>query len=132
MVRGRTGSATSPTRTGIRRSGRSRSSATRSRAASTAGSIPRRTPITASGRAYIAGVWTRRPYRRRGLAKALLARVLVLLRERGMTSAYLGVDGLNPNQAVHLYESLGFEVHTSETDWTKPIPRDGDDGEDAP
>ena len=38
-----------------------------------------------------------------------------------MTSAYLGVDGLNPNQAVNLYESLGFEVHTSETDWTKPI-----------
>lgn len=71
---------------------------------------------------YIAGVWTRRPYRRRGLAKALLARVLVLLRERGMTSAYLGVDGLNPNQAVHLYESLGFEVHTSETDWSKPVP----------
>jgi mycothiol synthase len=80
---------------------------------------------------YIAGVWTRRPYRRRGLARALLARVLVLLQERGMTSAYLGVDGLNPNQAVTLYESLGFEVHTSETDWTKPIPRDGDGGEDA-
>ena len=77
---------------------------------------------------YIAGVWTRRPYRRRGLAKALLARVLVLLGERGMTSAYLGVDGLNPNQAVHLYESLGFEVSTSETDWTKPItgPPDGE------
>ncbi len=70
---------------------------------------------------YIAGVWTRRPYRRRGLARALLARVLVLLRDRGMTSAYLGVDGLNPNQAVTLYESLGFEIHTSETDWTKPL-----------
>jgi mycothiol synthase len=70
---------------------------------------------------YIAGVWTRRPYRRRGLARALLARVLVLLRDRGMTSAYLGVDGLNPNQAVNLYESLGFEVHTSETDWSKPL-----------
>jgi len=72
-------------------------------------------------RGYIAGVWTRRPYRRRGLARALLARVLVLLRERGMTSAYLGVDGLNPNQAVDLYASLGFEIHTSETDWSKPL-----------
>jgi mycothiol synthase len=70
---------------------------------------------------YIAGVWTRRPFRRRGLARALLARVLVLLRDRGMTSAYLGVDGLNPNQAVNLYEALGFEVHSSETDWSKPL-----------
>ena len=35
------------------------------------------------------------------------ADVLVRLRERGMTSAYLGVDGLNPNQAMNLYESLG-------------------------
>ena len=71
---------------------------------------------------YIDGVWTRKAYRRRGLARALLAQVLGLLRERGMTSAYLGVDGLNPNQAMTLYESLGFEIRTSETDWTKPLP----------
>jgi len=71
---------------------------------------------------YIAGVWTRAPYRRRGLARALLARVLMLLRERGMTSAYLGVDGLNPNQAMNLYEGLGFAIRSSETDWTKPLP----------
>ncbi len=80
----------------------------------------------------IAGVWTRRPYRRRGLARALLARVLVLLRERGMTSAHLGVDGLNPNQALDLYESLGFRIHTSETDWAKPVPRDATPIEEAP
>jgi mycothiol synthase len=71
---------------------------------------------------YIAGVWTRRPFRRRGLARALLARVLVLLRDRGMTSAYLGVDGLNPNRALDLYEALGFVVNTSEADWSKPVP----------
>jgi mycothiol synthase len=71
---------------------------------------------------YIDGVWTRRPYRRRGLARALLARVLELLHERGMTSAYLGVDGLNPNQAMTLYEGLGFAIRTAETDWTKPLP----------
>ncbi len=80
---------------------------------------------------YIAGVWTRKPYRRRGLARALLARVLVLLRERGMTSAYLGVDGLNPNQAMNLYESLGFEIRSSETDWTKPLPARAAAPEDA-
>ena len=80
---------------------------------------------------YIAGVWTRKPYRRRGLARALLARVLVLLRDRGMTSAYLGVDGLNPNQAMNLYESLGFEIRSSETDWTKPLPTRAPAPEDA-
>jgi mycothiol synthase len=73
-------------------------------------------------RGYIDGVWTRKPYRRRGLARALLAQVLVILRDRGMTSAYLGVDGINPNQAMHLYESLGFEIRTAESDWTKRLP----------
>jgi mycothiol synthase len=71
---------------------------------------------------YIDGVWTRKPYRRRGLARALLARVLLRLHERGMTTVYLGVDGLNPNQAMNLYESLGFVIRSSETDWTKPLP----------
>jgi mycothiol synthase len=80
---------------------------------------------------YIAGVWTRRPYRRRGLARALLADVLARLRDRRMTRAHLGVDGLNPNRAMDLYTSLGFEVHTAETDWSKPVPGPADDG-DAP
>jgi mycothiol synthase len=71
---------------------------------------------------YVDGVWTRAAYRRRGLARALLARVLVLFRERGMTSAFLGVDGLNPNQAMHLYESVGFEVGSASSDWNKPVP----------
>jgi GNAT superfamily N-acetyltransferase len=67
-------------------------------------------------------VFTRRPWRRRGLARALLARALVRLRDHGMTSAYLGVDGLNPNQAMTLYSSLGFEVASMSIDWTKPLP----------
>lgn len=67
-------------------------------------------------------VFTRRAWRRRGLARALLARTLVRLRDRGMTSAYLGVDGLNPNQAMTLYRSLGFETSSMSIDWTKPLP----------
>lgn len=67
-------------------------------------------------------VFTRRAWRRRGLARALLARALVRLRDHGMTSAYLGVDGLNPNQAMTLYSSLGFEVSSTTIDWTKPLP----------
>ncbi|HUP54380.1 MAG TPA: GNAT family N-acetyltransferase, partial [Methylomirabilota bacterium] len=67
-------------------------------------------------------VFTRRAWRRRGLARALVARTLVRLRDHGMTSAYLGVDGLNPNQAMTLYSSLGFERSSMSIDWTKPLP----------
>jgi mycothiol synthase len=73
-------------------------------------------------RGVVDAVWVRRPWRRRGLARALIADVLVRLRERGMTSAYLGVDGLNPNQASTLYRSLGFEPASTSYDWKKPLP----------
>ena len=73
-------------------------------------------------RGLVAAVFTRRPWRRRGLARALIARALVRLRDHGMTSAYLGVDGLNPNQAMTLYESLGFEEASTTYDWTKLLP----------
>ena len=76
-------------------------------------------------RGLVAAVFTRRPWRRRGLARALIARSLVRLRDHGMTSAYLGVDGLNPNQAMTLYESLGFEAATTTYDWSKPLPDGG-------
>lgn len=66
-------------------------------------------------------VFVRRPYRRRGLARALIARSLELLRDRGMTSAALGVDAENPNQALHLYESCGFAPVRSMTTWRKPL-----------
>ena len=73
-------------------------------------------------RGLVDAVFTRRRWRRRGLARALIARCLVLLRERGMSSAYLGVDGLNPNQAMDLYTGLGFGVASTSHDWTKPLP----------
>ncbi len=76
-------------------------------------------------RGTLASVWTGARWRRRGVAKALIARSLVRLRERGMTSAYLGVDGANPNQAMDLYASLGFEIATSTIDWRKPLPDGG-------
>lgn len=73
-------------------------------------------------RGLVDAVFTRRPWRRRGLARALIARCLILLRDRGMSSAYLGVDGLNPNQAMDLYTGLGFAVASTSHDWTKPLP----------
>ncbi len=73
-------------------------------------------------RGVLQGVWTGARWRRRGLAKALIARSLVTLRDRGMTSAALDVDGANPNQAMNLYLSQGFEITASSTDWRKPLP----------
>lgn len=61
-------------------------------------------------RGWLSSVFTRRPWRRRGLARALIARSLVLLRDRGMTSAALGVDADNPSGALGLYEGSGFAV----------------------
>jgi mycothiol synthase len=66
-------------------------------------------------------VFVRRPYRRRGLARALVARSLALLRARGMTGAALSVDADNPNAALRLYESCGFAPVRSMTSWRKPL-----------
>ncbi|MBF8290251.1 MAG: Acetyltransferase, partial [Chloroflexi bacterium] len=53
-------------------------------------------------------------HRRRGLARALLAESLRAVRDAGADQACLGVDTQNPNQALTLYESLGFRI-VSET-----------------
>lgn len=70
-------------------------------------------------RGWLASVFTRRPWRRQGLARAIIARSLEALRERGMTSAALGVDAENPSGALGLYEALGFEVENRATAWRK-------------
>jgi mycothiol synthase len=72
-------------------------------------------------RAWLHSVFTRRPWRRHGLARALIARSLAVIRERGMTSAVLGVDADNPTGALGLYEGLGFEVDARFSAWRKPL-----------
>ncbi|MFO7531378.1 MAG: GNAT family N-acetyltransferase [Candidatus Limnocylindrales bacterium] len=62
-------------------------------------------------------IYTRRRWRRRGLASALIGRALVLLRERGMTSAQLDVDTENANRALSLYERHGFVSDRSASEW---------------
>jgi ribosomal protein S18 acetylase RimI-like enzyme len=72
-------------------------------------------------RGWLASVFVRRPWRRRGLARAVVARSLVLLRDRGMTSAGLGVDADNPTGALQLYEDAGFEVEYRSSAFRKPL-----------
>lgn len=76
-------------------------------------------------RVYVAQVSVRRPWRRRGLARALLAGSLVAAREAGFTSASLGVDTDSPTGATALYESLGFAPEKSFTAYRKPLSVDG-------
>lgn len=73
------------------------------------------------GRVYVDTVATRRPWRRRGVARALMARSLVAAREAGFDSAGLDVDTENVTGALRLYESLGFEPVRRDIGYRKPL-----------
>ena len=66
-------------------------------------------------------VSVRRPWRGRGVAKALIVNSLRTLRDRGMQVASLGVDAQNPTGALALYEQLGFHPHEAWTTFRKPL-----------
>ena len=70
-------------------------------------------------RGYAEFISTHADYRNQGIAKALLARALIALRERGMTEAVLGVDTNNPGGAFQLYTGLGFELESYEAVYTR-------------
>jgi mycothiol synthase len=72
-------------------------------------------------RGYTEDIAVRRAHRRRGLAKALIARSLRVLREQGMEEAALGVDVENPSGALGLYESMGYVTIKRETVLEKPL-----------
>jgi mycothiol synthase len=51
-----------------------------------------------------------RPWRGRGLGRALLVRSLAVFQSHGLALAALGVDSANATGALGLYESVGFRV----------------------
>jgi mycothiol synthase len=61
-------------------------------------------------RGWLEHISVRRPWRRRGLARAITAESLRRFREKGLAQGMLGVDSENPTGALGLYEGLGFEV----------------------
>lgn len=73
-------------------------------------------------RGWLDSVFVRRPWRRRGLAAALVARSVVLLRDRGMETAILGVDAENPTGALGVYERAGFTISTRDLALRRPWP----------
>jgi len=62
-----------------------------------------------------------RPWRKRGLARALMAENLRELKARGMTEAALGVDTENPTGALRVYESLSFRAVEQRAVYRKPL-----------
>lgn len=62
------------------------------------------------GRPEVEEVSVRAPYRRRGLARALIARGLDALRDQGVSAVRLRTVAENPQQAWRVYESVGFRV----------------------
>ena len=58
--------------------------------------------------AYIDELGVRRPWRGRGLGRALLLHAFAGLYERGVRRMYLGVDSINPTGAMRVYESVGM------------------------
>jgi mycothiol synthase len=74
-------------------------------------------------RGYTEVISVRQPWRRLGVARALLALSLQALKERGMQEAALEVDSQNADGALGLYESCGFRIEHHMISYRKPLAR---------
>ena len=72
-------------------------------------------------RGWTENISVRRPWRRRGLAHALIAESLRELKGRGMLEAALGVDTENVSGALRVYESMGFRPVRRDSLWRKSM-----------
>jgi len=72
-------------------------------------------------RGYTEFISVRRPWRKRGLARALIVRSLRLQKEQGMTESALGADSENISGATRVYEDCGFQVTKRNTIYRKPL-----------
>ena len=72
-------------------------------------------------RGYTEDICVRRPWRKRGLASALIAASIHMFRELGYEETALGVDADNPNGALGLYESFGYQTSTRHAIYQKVL-----------
>lgn len=72
-------------------------------------------------RGYTEFISVRRPWRKRGLARALIARSLRAQKELGMTESALGADSENLSGATRIYEDCGFRTIKRNAIHQKPI-----------
>ena len=76
-------------------------------------------------RGWTEGISVLRPFRRRGLARALIARSLRVQKQAGMTESALGVDSANLSGATRIYEDCGFRVVKRDTMYRKRLSMSG-------
>jgi ribosomal protein S18 acetylase RimI-like enzyme len=74
-------------------------------------------------RGYTESISVRQPWRRRGIARALLTRSIQMFQEMGMEETALGVDTENPTGAKQLYESVGYMEEKRFMFYQKPFSR---------
>ncbi len=72
-------------------------------------------------RLYIGQIGTRRPWRGKGLASALIAEAFTAAAKDGLPRVSLGVDAENPTGAVGVYERAGFVKEHSFVAYRRPI-----------
>ncbi len=70
---------------------------------------------------YTEHIYVRPAWRKRGLASALIARSLQVLKERGILEAELGVDAENESAAFSLYQRMGYKTFSIDTWFRKPM-----------
>jgi len=74
-----------------------------------------------NGGGYVGALGVRRPWRGRGLGKALLYRTFAEFWGRGVTRVTLGVDAESPTGAKKLYERVGMEAESSMVVFEKAV-----------
>jgi mycothiol synthase len=72
-------------------------------------------------RGYTQDIFVRRPWRRRGLARALLVQSIQMFKQMGMEETALGVDSQNPHGAFELYQSVGYREYKRHTFFHKEM-----------
>jgi ribosomal protein S18 acetylase RimI-like enzyme len=83
--------------------------------------FPRENERLGIKRGWLDHVSVRRPWRRRGVASALIARSMRRFRDLGLEEAILGADAENLTGAVRVYEALGFRRVRTAASYRKPI-----------
>jgi len=76
-----------------------------------------------NGGVYVASLGVRRPWRGRGLAKALLWHTFRRSWEAGYPRVTLGVDATNPTGATALYRSVGMTTELETAVWERHLQR---------
>jgi ribosomal protein S18 acetylase RimI-like enzyme len=72
-------------------------------------------------RGYTEEICVRKAWRKRGLARSLLAQSIHMFKEMGFEETALGVDAGNESGALRLYKSLGYEVAHRSLTYRKPL-----------